>query len=131
MEGENVATMAAKLRAAGMDLWTEGGRVRGRMHAGGAIPYATRQLAEQFRDLGMIAVDFLQHEALIEKPVDSPGESDGTGEIHELVGMNAVEAFSLGEFIKEGRGELIGNVLYHKPSGLFDAKVRFLKGWAD
>ena len=58
-------------------------------------------------------------------------KSDGTGEIHELVGMNAEEAFSLGEFIKEGRGELIGNVIYHKPSGLFDAKVRFLKGWAD
>jgi hypothetical protein len=131
LEGANVAAIAAKLRAAGMDLWVEDGRVRGRMGDGGKIPYATRQLAEQFRDLGMIAVDFLQHEALIGKPVDSPVEPDGTGEIHELVGMNAVETFSLGEFIKEGRGELIGNVLYHKPTGLFDAKVRFLKGWAD
>jgi hypothetical protein len=45
--------------------------------------------------------------------------------------MNAEEAFSLGDFVKEGRGELIGNVVYHKSTGLFDAKVRFLKGWAD
>lgn len=128
---ENVAAMAAKLHAAGMDLWVEDSRVRGRMRTGGNISYATHQLAEQFPDLGMIAVDFLQHEALIEKPVDSQVQPDGTGEIHELVGMNADEAFSLGEFIKEGRGELIGKVLYHKPTELFDATVRFLKGWAD
>jgi hypothetical protein len=131
LDDENVAAMAEKLHTVGMDLWVEDGRVRGRMRTGGKIPYATRQLAERFRDLGMIAVDFLQHEARIVKPADSSVEPDGTGEIHELVGMNAEEAFSLGEFIKEGRGELIGKVLYHKPTELFDATVRFLKGWAD
>lgn len=126
-----VERLVSNLRNAGMVLWVEDGRVRGRMCDGGKIPYEMRQWAEQLRDLGMIAVHFLQHEALVDKPANSPVEPDGTGEIHELVGMSAEEAFSLGEFIKEGRGELIGNVLYHKPSGLFDAKVRFLKGWAD
>lgn len=124
-----VERIVSNLRNAGMVLWVEDDRVRGRMRDGGKIPYPMRQLADQLRDLGVIAVDFLQREALIEKPADS--QPDGTGEIHELVGMNAEEAFSLGAFIKEGRGELIGNVMYHKPSGLFDAKVRFLKGWAD
>jgi hypothetical protein len=126
-----VERLISDLRNAGMVLWVENDRVRGRMRDGGKIPYTTRQLAEQLRDLGMIAVDFLQHEALIERPVDIPIEPDGTGEIYVLVGMNAEEALSLGEIIKEGRGVLIGNVLYHKPTGLFDAKVRFLKGWAD
>jgi hypothetical protein len=74
-----VERLISSLRNAGMVLWVEDGRVRGRMRDGGKIPYATRQLAEQLRDLGMIAVDSLQHGAPIEEPEDSPVQPDGTG----------------------------------------------------
>lgn len=69
----------------------------------------------------------------LDKPcgVDQILAANGTGEVHDLVGMNATEASSLIEFIREGRGELIGQFVYHKSTGLFDARVRFLEGWAD
>ena len=155
MEGANAGTLVAKLHAAGVDLRVEDGRIRGRMRSGGKPPYAVGVMMADLRDLGIVAVDFLQHEApgdvaadadvrtgpaqedqtIINETLDKPGAADqiqaanGTGEVHELVGMNSDEASSLIEFIREGKGELIGQFTYHKSTGRFDATVRFLEGW--
>lgn len=64
MEGANVSALVAKLRAAGVDLWVEGGVIRSRWRDGGRPPYGVAVMLADLRDLGMIAVDFLQREAL-------------------------------------------------------------------
>jgi hypothetical protein len=78
-----------------------------------------------------------EDQRVINKGLDKPEgfdqirAADGTGEVHELVGMDADEASSLIDFIREGKGELIGQFVYHKSTGRFHATVRFLEGWAD
>lgn len=64
MEGVSVSALVTKLRAAGMDLWAEGGAVRSCWRDGGRPPYGVAVMLADLRDLGMIAVDFLQREAM-------------------------------------------------------------------
>lgn len=101
-----IETLIRELRAAGMVLWVEDGRIRGKMRDGGKIPYDVRLKAEQLRDMGMEAVDALQR--------NQPGE------VLRMTGVPPDEALALGEAIKQGRALLVGNVIYHRPTGLFD-----------
>ncbi len=101
-----IETLIKELRAAGMVLWVEEGRIRGKMRDGGKIPYDVRVKAEQLREMGMEAVDALRREQ--------------PGEVLRMTGIPPDEAFVLGEAIKQGRALLVGNVIYHRPTGLFD-----------
>jgi hypothetical protein len=100
-----IETLIKEIRAAGMLLWVEGDRVRGRMRGGGKIPYDVRLKAEQLRDMGMEAVNAVQQ---------------NPDAVYSLVGIPPDEAFALGEAIKRGEALLVGNVIYHRPTGLFD-----------
>ena len=64
MEGADAGALVAKLRAAGVDLSVVDGKIRGRMRSGGKPPYGVVVMINDLRDRGMIAVDFLQREAL-------------------------------------------------------------------
>ena len=68
MDGESAGALVAKLRAAGMDVWLEDGEIRGRWRAGGRAPYGVAVMLADLRDMGMVAVDFLQHEASAVNP---------------------------------------------------------------
>ena len=109
-----IETLIRELRAAGMVLWAEDGRIRGKMRDGGKIPYDVRVKAEQLRDMGMEAVDALQREP--------------SAEVLHMTGIPPDEALALGEAIKQGRALLVGNVIYHRPTGLFDITFIPLEG---
>ena len=49
-----------------------------------------------------------------------PEQMQLTAEVLRMTGIPPDEAFSLGEAIKQGRALLVGNVIYHRPTGLFD-----------
>lgn len=100
-----IETLIKELRASGMALWVEDGRIRGKMRNGGKIPYDVRVKAEQLREMGMEAVNVLQRDQDI---------------AYTLTGIPPDEAFSLGEAIKRGEALLVGKVIYHLPTGLFD-----------
>ena len=131
METVDVGALVEKLRAMGVDLSVEGGRIRCRTRDGRRPSLDAQYLLSELRTLGMIAVDYLEREAAQKHNESEAVKPDGTGEVHELVGMNALEASSLIDFIRNGKGELVDQFVYHKSNGRFDAKVRFLKGWAD
>ena len=94
-----------------------------------------RQAVQMQLPVDPVADGALENQRVIKETLDKPGAADqiraadGTGEVHELVGMNSEEASSLIEFIREGKGELIGQFVYHKSTGRFDATIRFLEGW--
>lgn len=98
-----IKDLIADLRASGMVLWVEDGRIRGRMRDGGKIPYNIRLMAEELKAAGMVAVAALE-------------------EAYTLRGIAPDEAFSLGEAIKRGETLLVGKVIYHQSTGLFDLK---------
>ncbi len=64
MEGADAGSLVVRLRAAGVDLRVEDGRIRGRMRSGKKPPYTVVAMIGDLRDLGMVAVEFLQREAL-------------------------------------------------------------------
>ncbi len=101
-----IETLIKELRAAGMVLWVEDGRIRGKMRGGGKIPYDVRLKAEQLRDMGMEAAEAVRR--------------DQRGEVLHMTGIPPDEALSLGEAVKRGEVLLVGNVRYHRPTGLFD-----------
>ena len=96
-----VHELIAKLCAAGMVLWTEGGRIRGRMRDGGKIPYSIRTMAEELKAAGAEAVAALE-------------------EACTLKGLAPDEAFEIGYAIRRSEAFLVGKVLYHRKTGLFD-----------
>lgn len=106
-----VESLVRELRTAGMVLWVENDRIRGRMREGGKIPYELRQKAEQLRDMGMVAVDFIRREGVL-----------------RLTDLPPDEAFALGETVKRGESLLVSNVIYHRATGLFDITFVPLEG---
>ena len=79
MEGADAGALVAKLRAAGVDLRVEDGRIRGRMRSGGKPPYTVVAMINDLRDLGMVAVDFLQREENRGQTADSNVKSEAEG----------------------------------------------------
>jgi hypothetical protein len=108
-----IETLIKELRAAGMMLWVEDGRIRGKMRDGGNIPYDVRLKAEQLRDMGMEAVNILQR---------------NQDAVYSLVGIPPDEALVLGEAIKRGEALLVSNAIYHESTGLFDITFVPLEG---
>ena len=106
-----VETLIKELRAAGMVLWVEEGRIRGKMRSGGKIPYDVRLKAEQLREMGMEAVDALRRDRA-----------------YRLTDLPPDEALALGEAIRRGEALLVGKVTYHEPTGLFDITFVPLEG---
>jgi hypothetical protein len=49
-----------------------------------------------------------------------PEQMQFSGEALRLTGIPPDEAFALGEAIKRGEALLVGKVIYHLPTGLFD-----------
>ena len=47
--------------------------------------------------------------------------------VTEYTGITVEEAMALGDRIKDGKAELVGNVTYHKETGLVDMTVRKVK----
>ena len=101
-----IETLIKELRAAGMVLWVENDRIGGKIQGGGKIPFDVRQKAEQLREIGMEAVEAVRREQ--------------PNEVYRLTGIPPDEAFALGEAINRGEVLLVGKVIYHRPTGLYD-----------
>jgi len=107
-----IEALIKELRAAGMVLWVENGRIRGRMFSGGAIPYPLRLKAEELRDMGLAAVEALERNS----------------DAYYLAGLPPEDALRIGEAIKRGSGLLVGKVVIHRLTGLFDITFVPLEG---
>jgi hypothetical protein len=156
MEDANASAMVAKLRAVGMELWAEGGVICSRWRDGERPPYGVAVMLADLRDLGMVAVDVLQHEALGEQSAAGAGMDDDQRVIKEgldkpegfdqiraasaaalpepdadgivrLIRVPPEVAFAAGDLINDGKAELIGQVIYMRISNVFDVTYRVVE----
>jgi len=129
MECADVSALVEKLRAAGAELWVEDGKIRGRMRAGGRPPYGVAVMMEDLRDLGMIAVEYLERESSAAQTDGDQNvlpEPDAEG-IVRLVGVPPEVAFAAGDLINDGKAVLIGKVIYRRLSNVFDVTYRVVE----
>jgi len=115
MEGYLLAESLIKsLRADGMRLWVEDGRLRGKMASGLKVTPPMRDLCAQLQAVEKDAIRYLED------------ESSAPGAIW-LKGITVDEAITVGRQIISGHAELIGKVIYHRTTGLCDLAYRPLE----
>jgi hypothetical protein len=113
-------SLIKSLRAAGVILLVEDGRVRGRSNDGQKLSLYVREMGERLLPVQAEAVAFLQAETN-----RSTNSEPLPGMVFERLPLQ--EVLSIGDVIKAGKAELIGKVIYHKRSHLCDMVIRPLE----
>jgi len=106
-------TLIKELHIAGMVLWAENDRIRGRMYDKGTIPYNLRLKADELRDMGLAAVEALGR----------------VGDAYYLEGVPPEDALKIGRAIRDGNAIRLGRGVIHRLTGLFDITFVPLEGW--